>query len=75
MIMCVSKFCKSKTKKKIIYLLIFGYAGSSFPLGYSLVVVCGLLVPVASPVTENGLQGMRPSVFVTCQFNISAPGI
>ena len=32
--------------------------------GYSLVVVCGLLIAVASPVTEYGLKGARLSVVV-----------
>ena len=50
-----------------IYLLfIFGRAGSSLlrglssscsELGYSLVVVCGFLIVVASLVVERGLQG------------------
>ena len=47
-----------------IYLFIYGYAGSSLmcrlPLvlmsrGYSLVVVCGLLTAVLSPVAEHRL--------------------
>ena len=53
-------------KKKIIYLFIFGCAGSSLPHGLSLVVastaycvvvVCGLLIAVASLVVEHRLWG------------------
>ena len=40
--------------------------------GYSLAVVCGLLVVVASPVAEQGLQGVRASVVVVHRLSCSA---
>ena len=59
--------------KKIIYflLIIFGCAGSLLPHGislvvasmaYSLVAMCKLLIAMASPVAEHGLQGTGASV-------------
>ena len=51
-----------------IYFIYFCCAGSSLPCGfslvaasggYSLVVVCGLLIVVASPVAEPRLQGTQ----------------
>ena len=40
--------------------------------GYSLAVVCGLLMVVASPVAEQGLQGVRASVVVVHWLSCSA---
>ena len=58
-----------------IYLFIFGCAGSSFAVcrlslvaasrGYSLVVVCGLLIVVAS-VAEQRLCSAQASVVAAC---------
>ena len=59
-----------------IYLFIFGCAGSSFAVcrlslvaasrGYSLVVVCGLLIVVASVVAEQRLCSAQASVVAAC---------
>ena len=62
---------KKVTFQQSICLFIFGCAGSSLPCGlfsgcgqwgYSLVVVCGLLIAVASLVTEHRLQSSWASV-------------
>ena len=59
-----------------IYLFIFGCAESSFAVrrlslvaasrGYSLVVVCGLLIVVASVVAEQRLYSAQASVVAAC---------
>ena len=65
-------------KKIYVFILLFGCGGSlllfaSFPLvagkrGYSLAVVCGLLM--ASFIAEQGLQGARDSVVAAWGFGI-----
>ena len=60
--------CEPTLKKKFIYLLIFGCAGSSLLSGLSLVAVHGLLTAVASLVADHQLQGIRAS-------GVSAPGL
>ena len=62
---------KKVTFQQSLCLFIFGCAGSSLPCGlfsgcgqwgYSLVVVCGLLIAVASLAAEHCLQGTQASV-------------
>ena len=46
-----------------------GFALVSEMRGYSLVVVLRLLIVVASPVAENGLQGARVSAVAACELS------
>ena len=48
-------FAKARLKKKVFIYFFLAVLGLRCCLGYPLVVVCGLLVSVASPVAENGL--------------------
>ena len=43
-----------------------GFSQVTTSRGYSLIVVCRLLIQVASLVAEQGLQGMWASVVVEC---------
>ena len=45
-----------------------GFSSVAASRGYSLVAVCGLLIAMASVVSERGLYGMQASV-------VTAPGL